>query len=997
MNGGSGNMMNRGFNSGIDAFRSGAWWVRTIAVVTVVAFGGLVTVPAVAATRAEIERQQRLAPLEQSDSAKLNTALVQIRNELREFAGRPDALDRVASTDERKAARERLKALRAQLRELDKTARDDFRAVEKALKTEDLPAVILERHRDAVAKYAAEADALLNDLAAIETLDDSQAVERAMKTFERLDQQKLQRPQQPFDPEQLPNRSLKADDRREPRSDAAAFIADLNGFDAELAVAANDDYDIGGLQDANNATYLAPTTEVVLSEAIQAKAAELGHDPVAIYQWVRNNVQWQPSWGAVQDADLTLSAKRGNAFDIASLTIALLRAAGIPARYVHGTIDVPEAQFRNWAGGFDHINAAMDFAGSGGIPITSIVSNGAITKVRLEHVWVEAALDFHPSRGAINRAADTWVPIDPSFKQYEILEGLDVVAVSGLDADALTSDLLNSATVNEDEGWVTGLDPVVLQNAQTQAQQALSDYIAENLPDATVGDVLGGRRIIEQQDELLAGTLENRVIVAGNRYAEVPGRLRQHIVFGFGADLFGEPQQSIRLPWTRLNNERVTLSFRPATQADEDALRSLLPEDDVSDISDLPTTIPAYLINVVPELKVNGAVVMTGDAMNPGEEMRLVFTSEFADGHVAPNTYNVIAGSYLALAVVAGNVSPKAVSDGQERIEATRETLLSSDVAKMAALGREEILGELFHVGMLGYYAELNGFTFATGLIRKGHHYLAAGLGSYGYEPEVDYFFGLPRAVRGGGAVMNVPIVNVWGFDGDGTASAKKQKLDFILNAGLLSSGLEHSIPEQMFGSPENPVEGISAVKAIGIANAAGQRIFHITPANQSQVLPQINHDALVMGEIRAALTAGREVITHTDAVSVPGWSGAGYIMYDPVTGDGAYKIGGGANGAFLLFLGALLIVFAMFFISAGIVALPVFLALSAGMHAFVIGLALSWSLFDVDVFIAVAALVLALIIVLAMTPVLALTAAAGIAANIIGLVLALISFLRLL
>ena len=48
------------------------------------------------------------------------------------------------------------------------------------------------------------------------------------------------------------------------------------------------------------------------------------------------------------------------------------------------------------------------------------------------------------------------------------------------------------------------------------------------------------------------------------------------------------------------------------------------------------------------------------------------------------------------------------------------------------------------------------------------------------------------------------------------------------------------------------------------------------------------------MDEIRTALAAGKEVTTHTDAISVPGWSGAGYIIMDPETGIGAYKIGGG-------------------------------------------------------------------------------------------------------
>jgi hypothetical protein len=47
----------------------------------------------------------------------------------------------------------------------------------------------------------------------------------------------------------------------------------------------------------------------------------------------------------------------------------------------------------------------------------------------------------------------------------------------------------------------------------------------------------------------------------------------------------------------------------------------------------------------------------------------------------------------------------------------------------------------------------------------------------------------------------------------------------------------------------------------------------------------------------------GKEVITHTDAVTIPGWSGAGYIILDPETGSGAYKISGGANGAVLIWI----------------------------------------------------------------------------------------------
>ena len=97
------------------------------------------------------------------------------------------------------------------------------------------------------------------------------------------------------------------------------------------------------------------------------------------------------------------------------------------------------------------------------------------------------------------------------------------------------------------------------------------------------------------------------------------------------------------------------------------------------------------------------------------------------------------------------------------------------------------------------------------------------------------------------------------------------------------------------------------------------------------------------MAEIQNALNIGKEVITHTDAVSVPGWSGAGYIILDPVTGDGAYKIGGGQNGAF--------IAYALFFAALAMFALlPFFLvqfSLGLAVISIFTGVFSATSLFD--------------------------------------------------
>jgi len=89
---------------------------------------------------------------------------------------------------------------------------------------------------------------------------------------------------------------------------------------------------------------------------------------VVIYNWVRNNIQFVPSYGSIQGSDMTLQTKRGNSFDTASLLIALLRAANVPARYVYGTIEVPADKAMNWVGGVTVPQAAQNLMGQGGIP-----------------------------------------------------------------------------------------------------------------------------------------------------------------------------------------------------------------------------------------------------------------------------------------------------------------------------------------------------------------------------------------------------------------------------------------------------------------------------------------------------------------------------------------------------------------------------------------------------------------------------------------------------
>ncbi len=111
----------------------------------------------------------------------------------------------------------------------------------------------------------------------------------------------------------------------------------------------------------------------------------------------------------------------------------------------------------------------------------------------------------------------------------------------------------------------------------------------------------------------------------------------------------------------------------------------------------------------------------------------------------------------------------------------------------------------------------------------------------------------------------------------------------------MMTSALEHQIPEQFFTNEDNPGEAVSAVKALAVAAQQGQKIYQITQANINTALPQLTIEQSVKDEIAASVAVGKEATVSQSNITVAGWTGAGYIISDPETGAGAYRISGGS------------------------------------------------------------------------------------------------------
>lgn len=810
----------------------------------------------------------------------------------------------------------------------------DFAALRQQLQANpQVSTEILARHDQTQAELDSRAGELRGLIRQWRQKPDAATLAALDAYFERYPASK---PRPQGNPAKLPW-SNPAPNQRPPAETKVAWLHNLHkNQSTQLAQAGGGAGALQGLQfnippepgQAPTAADLAETPEVTLTAAIRAKAEELGNNPAAIHNWVRNTIEWTPTWGAIQSAQDTLDKQRGNAIDIASLQIALLRAAGIPARYQFGTVDIPAAQAMNWVGNASNPQAALQILNQGGIAARGMAQGGAIQTIRLEHAWVQAYVNWAPSRGAINATPaqhnnpngplNAWVALDASTKQYSYAAGMDLQTAVPLDAQALLNAAQSGATVNEQEGWVQNLNQAAIQSQLTAYQNQLKAYIDTQKPNATVGDVIGKKILPQTVHSVLAGVTPLAIVQTGQQTPAIPSSLQHKFTYTL-SDNWGNELLTYAAPTSTLVGKRLTLSYVPADQATTDLIASYLPKPhaDGSPIqpSELPTSLPGYLIKLKPQITLEGqvvaqsqtAVTMGSDLQGQGGFTQLYDPTQW---DLTPDQSHV-AGQATAIGISAGGVSAKQLDTLKTRLEATKNQLQANNLQNLTG---EQISGDLLTAVLWSWFAAA-----------ESHNRLSQNQAGMIENPGLSYglFHAVANPIYSWGVVRKVtfPGVNIdighlrnitWAKDND-----DKKWVAYNRLRGQYMSALEHGVPERFFNDPSqcnrqgasNPTaglpecpQGISAAKALGIAATQGQRIYTLTqkvyndnPDIVTSVLSA--HSSDTQSRVQSALDAGYEVTIHERPITQSGWTGAGYTQIDPSTGSGAYTIEGGGNG----------------------------------------------------------------------------------------------------
>ncbi len=425
-----------------------------------------------------------------------------------------------------------------------------------------------------------------------------------------------------------------------------------------------------------------------------------------------------------------------------------------------------------------------------------------------------------------------------------------------------------------------------MQDYQTQVQ----NYIQQNYPIATVGDVIGKKEIIQEVFHLMPCTLQYKTLPGFSEFAQIPDNLRETISFtipnpsGVSTGL----NYSTSLP--QIAGKKITLSFSPATAADQAVLASYASE------SGSISSLPAYLINLTPELRIDGQVVATGSSITMGTE--LPFTISLNEPGIGPSQVNnnVLAGEYFGIGLDSGGMA--SIDTLKAKLEATKAKL---EAQNLDNLTKDDIVGDLLYAAIATYFIDLDTNDEITARSKDIVRYRAPSIGMASLKLDVRGIFNIPTNADSKGIMMDVDRIMQCVFSKDGNMDNVTQ---YMLSSGMYSSILEHTVPEQLYSQPSAPVYALSAAKALKLANDQGIPIYTINQSNISSILPALQISSEVKSDISNAVNAGKVVTIPESSILYNGWTGYGYIIIDPVTGAGAYMISSGSSGAWAI-LGA--------------------------------------------------------------------------------------------
>jgi hypothetical protein len=613
--------------------------------------------------------------------------------------------------------------------------------------------------------------------------------------------------------------------------------------------------------------YLAEGNEIKFSQAIKDKADLLGPNPLAIFNFVKNNFEYEPYYGSKKGSADTFIEQSGNDVDKSALLIAMLRYKDIPARYrsVYARFDIRTI---NDLLGVEDANLGAEILTLNKIPNKLYAKNGEPDFFVLEYTYVEAYFPYGYTRGVdiSDGGTEVWVPMDPTTNAIyfeQLIDTMGHMNQNGFRAEMFLENYLDNLydTLTPVEAFIS------------IASSTLSEYPPEYYPDMTFDDSLVKKYPRIQNLEFIPGSLP--FIIAGsiNKFDFYPELLRHYVNFQIKNENDDIVSQ-IKLYISDIANKEFLLTNKPATPIDQTIVDSF---DTIYDV------VPLSLVNIVPVVRIGGQDLLIGTtsyALGTNASYSVEFTRPQADDIFSDNrsivlfkthTQDYKNGNTLGIVINASNLVPSEITGNPNTNSYINDQLLYASALDYA-VKNQETRSELESIIGGKYMSRGDKISISNNIkVTKQNN--------------------IPYSFSWSGLNIDAKLISAYYYRFGNINQYHKEIFTIALTEASLQ---ESTIFESNFD-----VESVSTVKGLQKVNQGQfpnttmskityQNKAHIDTLNISQSTKDIFHQAI---------TDNRTVYTPNQPITYGNFSGLFYITIDFDGTSASYTIGEGLNG----------------------------------------------------------------------------------------------------
>ena len=362
---------------------------------------------------------------------------------------------------------------------------------------------------------------------------------------------------------------------------------------------------------------------------IRQLASSLDNDPRLIYEYLRNHIEYVPSFGCRKGATATLLAGRGNTLEVAILLRALLHAAdpSMPIYYGQGSVVYTKAFMGNLLGVNE--DQIVDYLSVCGIA----VSNYSTSAIAMNHFWTIAYVD-----GA-------WRHLNAAFHEMERASPMDLASAMDFDRTEFLTQALSGTT--EGASSIKDVNEDQIRDELEDRTTCLLSYLSTNCPNASVDELLGGSSIKPES----VSTLDMS-----------PAYFVENLGWDYGGELTSNGVWRMTVLYQGIDYTTNTYAFA--------GKRMTLFHSG------------AY---GAPELRIGGELVATGSSTSEGEENLMTLIVERPLQKAMTNTYSLVGCKSYALIKDFETESPALLAVHNRALDAARR--------RDAADSSEEVLG----------------------------------------------------------------------------------------------------------------------------------------------------------------------------------------------------------------------------------------------------------------------------------------------------------------